>query len=376
MDKNGQSPVLRSGRLLLVLAALVVIVGGLKVAERFFVPLLLAFFVATVSLPLTTWLRDRKVPVMLAVLLTVLVDFLFIAAVIVLGMALVGDLQQKWDVRYAGQLSEQIRSWSESLALQLHHWGVENAHEKIRLTVENNVANLRNVRFERILELGTGVLGHVVGFFGISLTVLIFTIFMLLEAKSFGQRFEAVTRARGPDLERMLVATRDIQRYLAIKTVVSLATGVLAGLLCWAAGLDFFVLWGILAFALNFIPVVGSLAAGVPPTLLALVVSGFPTALLVAGGYLLFNNFIGNFLEPTLVGRRFGISTLVVVMSVFFWGWVWGPPGMLLAVPLTMVLKVFLDGSEEFRWISVAISADAPDPETPESAVRPSKPLD
>lgn len=360
MDKNGQSPILRSGRLLLILAALVVIVGGLKIAERFFVPLLLAFFVATVSFPLTTWLRDRKVPVILAVLLTVLVDFLFIAAVIVLGMALVGDLQQKWDVRYAGQLSEQIRNGSESLAIQLHRWGVEDAQEKIRLAVENNVSNLQNVRFERILELGTGVLGHVVGFFGISLTVLIFTIFMLLEAKSFGHRFEAISKARGPDLERMLGATRDIQRYLAIKTVVSLATGVLAGLLCWAAGLDFFVLWGILAFALNFIPVVGSLVAGVPPTLLALVVSGFPTALLVAGGYLLINNFLGNFLEPTLVGRRLGISTLVVVMSVFFWGWVWGPPGMLLAVPLTMIIKVILDGSEEFRWISVAISAEPP----------------
>lgn len=360
MESPSPSPAGKSGKFLLLFAALVVVIGGLKIAERFCVPVLLAFFVATVSFPLTNWLRQRKVPRILAVLLTVLVDFSFIAAVILLGVTLVGDLQQKWDERYAMQFLEQIRSGSESLAIQLDKWGVEDAQEKIRLAVENNLSNLQNVRFERIWDFGTGLLGHVVGFFGTSLAVLILTVFMLSEARMFGRRFEAISRARGPNMARMVSATRDIQRYLAIKTVVSLATGALAGLLCWAAGLDFYILWGILAFALNFIPVIGSLVAGVPPVVLALLVSGFPNALLVAGGYLLINNFLGNFLEPMFVGRRFGISTLVVVMSVLFWGWVWGPLGMLLAVPLTMVIKVILDGSEDFRWISVAISAEQP----------------
>jgi AI-2 transport protein TqsA len=192
------------------------------------------------------------------------------------------------------------------------------------------------------------------------MVVLILTVFMLTEARMFGRRLEAVSLARGPNIRRLLSATRDIQKFLAIKTVVSFVTGVLAGLLCWAAGLDFYVLWGILAFALNFIPVVGSIVAGVPPTVLALFVAGWPNALLVAGGYLLINNFLGNFIEPMLVGRRFGISTLVVVLAVMFWGWVWGPLGMLLAVPLTMLIKVMLDSSEEFRWIAVAISAEQP----------------
>jgi AI-2 transport protein TqsA len=227
--------------------------------------------------------------------------------------------------------------------------------------VENNLSNLQDIRFEKIWDVSTGVLSQVVGFFGTSLVVVILTIFMLSEARMFGRRLEAISQARGPNIARMLSATRDIQRYLAIKTVVSLATGLLAGLLCWAAGLDFYVLWGILAFALNFIPVIGSIVAGVPPVILALLIAGLPNALLVAGGYLVINNFLGNFLEPILVGRRFGISTLVVVMSVLFWGWVWGPLGMLLAVPLTMMLKVMLDGSEEFRWIAVAISAEQPD---------------
>ncbi len=360
MSTEQKARVLRPGNVPLLLGALVVIVAGLKAAQSFFLPALLAFFIATVSFPITNWLRNRKVPRSIAVLLTVLVDFAFIAAIVLLGITLVGDLQQKWNEKYAAMFSERVTNASQTLATKLKGWGVEDAEDKIKLAVINNLENLQNIRFERIWDLGTGVLGRVAGFFGTSLLVLILTVFMLSEARMFGRRLEAISLARGPNIRRMLGATRDIQRYLAIKTVVSLATGFLAGVLCWAAGLDFYILWGILAYALNYIPVIGSLVAGVPPMILALLVAGLPNAVLVAGGYLLINNFLGNFIEPMLVGRRFGISTLVVVLSVFFWGFVWGPLGMLLAVPLTMMLKVVLEGSEEFRWIGVAISADQP----------------
>ena len=177
----------------------------------------------------------------------------------------------------------------------------------------------------------------------------------------FSGRVNAILEARGPNLDRLLNSTADIQRYLAMKTVVSLATGVLAGFLCWAAGLDFYVLWGILAFALNFIPVLGSIIAGIPPFVLAFLVDGGPSALAVGVGYVSINIFLGNFLEPMLMGRRFGLSTLVVIISVLFWGFVWGGVGMFLAVPLTMVLKVMLDNSEELRWIAVAITKEKPD---------------
>jgi AI-2 transport protein TqsA len=358
--KEVREGALGAGRVLLLLASLVIAVAGLRLAQNFFLPVLLAFFVATVSFPITRALTTRKVPRTLAVLLTVLVDFAFIAGVVVLGVLLIQDLQEKWNTKYAAQLYQLVRDWSQILAVKLDQLGVVDARDKIRIAVESNLASLQQIRFERIWDLGTGVLGQVVGFFGAAVIFLILTVFMLSEAEVFGSRLQAISQARGPDIARLLSATRDIQRYLAIKTVISLATGFLAGLLCWAAGLDFYILWGIVAFALNFIPVIGSIVAGVPPTILALLVAGAPNALLVAGGYLLINNFLGNFLEPILVGRRFGISTLVVVIAVMFWGWVWGPLGMLLAVPLTMVIKVILDGSDEFRWIGVAISADQP----------------
>ncbi len=341
-------------------AALIVIIAGLKAAQSFLVPIMIAAFIATVSFPLLKFLREKGIPRALAVILTVAVDFVFLAAIGVLAITLVNDLQEKWDSKYAAEVSQQIRDTSKSLVHVLNDYGIDDAQEKIDEVVNNNLINLQNIRFERIWYFGTGILGKVVGFMGTAIITLIFTVFMLTEARMFGRRFEAISQARGPNLARMLSATRDIQRFLAIKTVVSLATGILAGLLCWGAGLDFYILWGILAFLLNFIPVIGSIVAGVPPTVLALFVAGWPNALLVAGGYLLINNFLGNFLEPILVGRRFGISTLIVIISVVFWGWLWGPLGMLLAVPLTMVIKVFLESSDEFRWIGIAISAEQP----------------
>ena len=360
MLRESKNLKIRAGNALWMLAALFVIIAGLKAAQSFFLPVLIAFFLATVSFPILNFLRVKKVPRAIAVLLTVSLDFVFLAALGVLAVTLIGDLQEKWNIRYAAEVSDQIREASRSLAIKLSEYGISDAQEKIDDAVNNNLANLQNIRFERIWDVGTGVLGRVVGFFGTSLITLIHTVFMLSEARMFGRRLEAISLARGPNLTRMLSATRDIQRFLAIKTAVSLLTGVLAGMLCWMAGLDFFVLWGILAFFFNFIPVIGSLVAGVLPTILALLVAGLPNAVLVAGGYLLINNFLGNFLEPMLVGRRFGISTLVVIISVLFWGWLWGPLGMLLAVPLTMVLKVILEGSDEFRWIGVAISAEQP----------------
>ncbi|MFD2257205.1 AI-2E family transporter [Luteolibacter algae] len=360
MSGNAETGRIKAAKGLWMIAALAIVIAGLKLAQDFFIPILIAFFIATVSFPLLHFLRKKKVPRAIAVMMTVGFDFIFLAALAVLAITLVGDLQEKWNSRYAAEVSNQIREGSESLVLKLNEYGVPDAETKIYEVVNNNVANLQNIRFEKIWDVGTGVLGRVVGFLGTSLITLILTVFMLSEARMFGRRFEAISKARGPNLTKLLSATRDIQRFLAIKTGVSVITGLLAGTLCWAAGLDFYVLWGILAFFFNFIPVIGSIVAGVPPTILALCIAGLPNAVLVAGGYLLINNFLGNFVEPMLVGRRFGISTLVVVISVVFWGWLWGPLGMLLAVPLTMVLKVILESSDEFRWIGIAISAEQP----------------
>ena len=355
-DPSARRP--RATQMLLVLGLLVVIIAGLKAAQGFFIPVLLAFFIATVSFPITNWLRVHRVPRSLAVLLTVLIDFAFLIGVVLLAVSIVSDLQEKWQTEYYNLARTRIEEASTGVVAKLDKWGVEDAADKLNESIASGMGELRDINFTQIWNVSTGVVGRLVDFFGTSLIVIILTVFMLTEARMFGRRLDAICEARGPNIQRMLSALKDTQRYLGIKTGISLATGFLAGLLCWAAGLDFYPLWGILAFALNYIPVVGSIIAGIPPAILALLVAGPPEAVVVVIGYFLINTFLGNFMEPMLMGRRFGLSTLVVLLSVMFWGWLWGPIGMLLAVPLTMMVKVVLDNSEEFRWVAVAIGKD------------------
>ena len=111
---------------------------------------------------------------------------------------------------------------------------------------------------------------------------------------------------------------------------------------------------------MNFIPTLGSLIAAVPAVLLAVVQFGPGRALIVAIGYIVVNLTFGTFLEPHLMGRRLGLSMLVVFLSLVFWGGVWGPVGMLLSVPLTMILKILLENSEEFRWLATLLDASPP----------------
>jgi len=129
----------------------------------------------------------------------------------------------------------------------------------------------------------------------------------------------------------------------------------------WLVGLDFPVLWGLLAFLFNYIPNVGSILAAIPAVLLALIQMGFGGALLVAGIFAGVNVLFGNLVEPNLLGRRLGLSTLVVVLSLVFWGWVWGPIGMLLSVPLTMIVKIMLENTKEFRWVAVLLAGSKSD---------------
>jgi AI-2 transport protein TqsA len=350
---SDDSTKLKATRILLTAAAVFILVAGLKLAQSFFIPVLLAAFIATVSFPITLWLRSHKVPRPIAVLLTVLVDFAFLTGIVVIAIALMGDLDAKWQEKYYPAVNDKIEEVSEFAVAVLEKWQIPEAEEKVKQYAAIQIDESINP-----FALGKDVAVSVVSFLGTTLLILILTVFMLSEARMFGRRVNAILEARGPDLDRIMSATADIQRYLAMKTIVSLATGVLAGFLCWAAGLDFFILWGIVAFAFNFIPVLGSIIAGVPPFVLAYLVDGGPSALAVGVGYISINIFLGNFLEPMLMGRRFGLSTLVVIISVLFWGFVWGPVGMFLAVPLTMVLKVMLDNSEELRWMAVAITKE------------------
>ncbi|MGI9343859.1 MAG: AI-2E family transporter, partial [Gammaproteobacteria bacterium] len=189
------------------------------------------------------------------------------------------------------------------------------------------------------------------------LLIVLSMIFILLEASSLPTKVAvALGRDRG-SLAGSNSFLDNLGRYLGIKTLISMMTGLSAGLLTWAIGLDFPLLWAMLAFLLNYIPTIGSIIAAIPATLLAVVQLGFGGAFATALGFMVINVIFGNLLEPRLMGRGVGISPLVVFVGIFFWGWVLGPVGMLLSVPLTMSLKMAMEGNERTRWIAVLLGS-------------------
>ena len=142
---------------------------------------------------------------------------------------------------------------------------------------------------------------------------------------------------------------------MAIKTLTSLATGIFVGIWLAILGIDYPVLWGLVAFLLNYVPNIGSIIAAIPAVLLSFIQIDMFHALFAALGYVIVNIVIGSVIEPRVMGRGMGLSTLVVFLSLVFWGWVLGPVGMLLSVPLTMILKIALEHNEDTRWIAVLL---------------------
>jgi predicted PurR-regulated permease PerM len=153
-----------------------------------------------------------------------------------------------------------------------------------------------------------------------------------------------------------------VHDYVFLKAIVSAGTGVLISLLMWALGVDFPLLWGLIAFMFNFVPNIGSVIAAVPAVLLALVQHGVGVAAGVGVGYIAINLVVGNVIEPKLMGEKLGLSTLVVFLSLVFWGWLWGPVGMLLSVPLTVIVKIALEHSDDFRWVAILLGPSDDDP--------------
>ena len=149
---------------------------------------------------------------------------------------------------------------------------------------------------------------------------------------------------------------------MGIKTATSAVTGVLVAALLFLLGVDYPVLWGLLAFLLNFVPNIGSIMAAIPPVLLAFLQpeSGMATAMYTALGFVAINCFISYAIEPRFMGQGLGLSTLVVFVSLVFWGWVLGPVGMLLSAPLTMTFKIVLSDFDDTRWIAVLMGSKAP----------------
>lgn len=335
----------RGIRLLVIAAALVIIIGGINRAQSVLVSSLVAVFLAMLGTPPVLWLERKRVPSVLAVSIVVagMISVLLIVGGLV-GTSLNGFVD--------ALPSYQQRIQQEVSALQ-----ALLASKGMRVT---DKMLLEYVNPGAVMRLTVGMLGG----FGSALSniavILLTVTFVLLEASSFPVKLRAVLgdpRQAFPEFTKFV---DDIKRYMIIKTVISLGAGILIGIWLWVLGVDSPVLWGFVAFLLHYVPNVGSIIAATPAVVLALVQLGIGHAALTAAGYLVVSLVLGNVVEPRLMGLRLGLSTLVVYLSLIFWGSLLGPIGVVLCIPLTMMLKFACENNESTRWIAVLLGPEVP----------------
>jgi len=335
-----ESPI---ARFILVTAAFIIVVAGMKSAEALLVPFLLSLFIVVIFSPPLSWLKNRGVPsgLALALVVSLVVAFGLIFGAIV-GSSIAefrGDLPQ-YQERLQG-FSQQGQAYLDKLGIALpqEQWQDTFDPGVAFSFVGNMLASLGNVMTNAFL-------------------ILLMVIFMLAEEVRFSDKMMYAKQGRAQNsLKALEKFTSSINQYMALKAGLSLLTGVLVLLWLLFLGVDYPVLWAMLAFMLNFVPNLGSILAAIPAVLLALVQLGPFEALWVAVGYVVVNTVVGNVLEPRIMGRGLDLSTLVVFVSLVFWGWVLGPVGMLLSVPLTMTVKIALENFKDTQWIAVMLGS-------------------
>jgi AI-2 transport protein TqsA len=329
-------------RSLFVGAAAVIVLAGLKAAQSLVIPFLLALFLAIICAPAVSWMTRRRVPAGLAVLVVVIV----LLAMFTGFGAVVGTSVNEF-AAFASQYQERFDGLVSSFTAWLAAHDVDTESLDI----------LQVVQPGKLMNLLGGVLKNLAAVLSNLFLIILTMIFILLEAASFPTKMRVAVGNRRFDMENLGQIVTQVQHYLGIKTATSLVTGLLIGFWTAVIGLEFAVVWGLLAFLLNYVPNIGSIVAAIPAVLLGLIQGGVGYALLVAVGFVVVNVVIGNFIDPFLMGRTVGLSTLVVFLSLVFWGWMWGSIGMLLSVPLTMMIKILLDNTDDLLWVAVLLDS-------------------
>ena len=326
-------------KFLVVTAAFVVVVSGLKLASALVVPFLLAVFIAMIVSPLLEWLKERQIPSSIAIVLVILLIFsigLVLAAVI--GSAL-ESFRQDIPIYSAklSAMSESVQQWLSlrGVDIDAQQWQSSFDPSAVMKLVGSTLASFGNMMTNSVM-------------------ILLTVIFILAENMTFGDKLR-LARGTASSQEWLTKFSASVHSYLAIKAAISAITGLLIFIWLTMIGVDYAALWGLVAFLLNFVPTVGSFIAAVPAVLLALVQLSIGHAGLTLAGFVVVNFLMGSAIEPRWMGRGLNLSPLVVFISLVLWGWVLGPVGMLLSIPLTIMIKIALETQKDTRWISIML---------------------
>jgi len=333
----------RGTYLLVTFAAFVITIAGMRAASSLLVPFLLSVFIAIISAPPLFWLKRKGVPTALAVVIVVVAFLVVVLLIITMIGTSLSDFSRTIPI-----YQERLQEKNVLLLVWLESFGLDLSDQEIFKAFDPGVA----------MKMAAGMLTGLKSVLTNGFLILFTVIFILLEASSVPAKLRGVFDDPDRSLGYLEKIGDSVQRYIAVKTLISLGTGVAVSVWLYILGVDYPLIWGLLAFLFNYIPNIGSILAAIPAVLLTIVQLGTGSAILVATGYLVINVAIGNVLEPRIMGRSLGLSTLVVFLSLIFWGWVFGPVGMLLSAPLTMTVKVALDSNDDTRWLAILLGSE------------------
>ena len=335
----------KGAQALMVLAAAAIVAAAIKLAAAVVAPFLVAACIAIAVQPIFRWVHSSRIPDVSAV---------FISLLVVIGLlGGVGALLVVALANLSGSAAQYVSSLHQ-VQVQATVW-LETHHQ------HTLAQSLYGSRLDTLLqEAITYVLVSLPTVMSALLTVLLLIVFMLLEVTTMPKRLHAAlgwSPSTFSDLSRTMA---EIQRYLSVKTATSAATGLCAGLWCALCGVPNPALWGLVTFALHYVPTVGGIVAALPPIFIALTAYGFGRAAMVFGGITAFSMVIGNVIEPNALGRSLSVSPLIVLVSMFVWGWLLGPIGALLSVPLTLIAKIVLWNTSDLHWVAVLLGPTPP----------------
>ena len=324
-----------------ITASLIVVIAGMREAAGLITTFFLSIFITAIFYSPFTWLKNKGMHTSIALTIVIL----GIAVLTFSVFALIGAS--------VASFTEKIPFYETRFTL---YWSGINEFLK------NN--DFLKTEFELSHYINPGdimkLVGNVFSGFGNVMSnffiILLIVIFMLLEISVFERKMRLVNR---DSLNRVNKIVQNINSYFGTKALTSLVTGVLVTISLAIIGIDFPLLWGFLAFLLNFIPNIGSILAAIPAILLGLIQFGLPSAIITAAVFLIINVIIGNVIEPRIMGRNLGLSPLVVFVSLIFWGWTLGTIGMLLATPLTMAIKIVFDNMEQTKKIGLMMGDES-----------------
>jgi len=333
----------RNASTAITLAAIIVIVYGMQAAKVLLVPFLLAVFLALITVRPMLWLQKHRVPSFLAALIVLILIMLVLAVAGTIVGASIAEFTAALP-SYQARLDLLV---DRVIRLAATHMDDGRTIEGLSDLVDPGWA----------MSLAATILNGLRDVLTDTFLILFTMVFILLEASTVQTKVMAAFGRSAETFEDARIFLNNLGRYLGIKTLISMATGLTAWTVTSMIGLDFALLWGMLAFLLNYVPTIGSIIAAVPAVLLALVQLGVGEATATAIGYVAINVVFGVILEPRWMGYGVGISPLVVFTGLIFWGWVFGPVGMLLSVPLTMTLKLALESDNRTRWVAILLGS-------------------